>query len=176
MTEFIANQEISLQALQAGDRSEFARLVDAFSPQIYRLALKMLGDEQDAEDVLQNTFMKALQAIGKFEGRSSLSTWLYRIARNKVYQQLRRKKRLSKLDAEAVVVNDVEDDAFSVEDVAKVHRCLKELIPEYKEVLILRFLEQMSYRQISHVVNCSLGTVKSRIYYAKLALKAKMEA
>ena len=63
MVEVEAGTEISLEALQSGNRAEFARLVDAYSTQIYRLALKMLADEQDAEDVLQNTFMKALQSI-----------------------------------------------------------------------------------------------------------------
>ena len=66
MVDIDTGADISLEALQSGDRAEFARLVDAYSTQIYRLALKMLGDEQDAEDVLQNTFMKALQSIGKF--------------------------------------------------------------------------------------------------------------
>src|SRR5574342_242879 len=92
MIEIEANTGFSLEALQAGDRAEFARLVDAYSTQVYRLALKMLGDEQDAEDVLQNTFMKALQSVRNFEGRSSLSTWLYRIAVNEALMLLRRHK------------------------------------------------------------------------------------
>ena len=74
--------EISLEALRGGDRREFARLVDAYSGPLYRLALKMLGNASDAEDALQNTFLKAFQHLDTFEGRSSLSTWLYRIASN----------------------------------------------------------------------------------------------
>src|SRR5512139_3734130 len=74
--------EISLEALIAGDRAEFARLVDAYSAPIYRLGLRMLGNPQDAEDVLQNTFLNVLTHIADFEGRSSLATWLYRIAAN----------------------------------------------------------------------------------------------
>src|SRR5512134_710173 len=92
MVDINTGAEISLEALQSGDRAEFARLVDAYSTQIYRLAMKMLADEQDAEDVLQNTFMKALQSIRNFEGRSSLSTWLYRIAVNEALMSLRRHK------------------------------------------------------------------------------------
>jgi len=82
---------------------------------------------------------------------------------------------LSELDQNIAVPNNTENEVFSPEDTAKVHRCLKELLPEYKEVLMLRFLEQMSYEQISQVINCRLGTVKSRIHYAKLALKKEME-
>ena len=82
---------------------------------------------------------------------------------------------LSKFDDNITVLNNTEQDVFSPEDAANIHRCLNELIPEYREVLMLRFLEQMSYKQISEVVSCSLGTVKSRIHYAKLALKKEME-
>src|SRR5512143_2055788 len=84
--------EISLEALAAGDRAEFARLVDAYSSPIYRLGLRMLGNPQDAEDILQNTFLNVLTHIGEFEGRSSLATWLYRIAANEALMLLRRKK------------------------------------------------------------------------------------
>ena len=82
---------------------------------------------------------------------------------------------LSKLNENIMATNNTEEDIFSVEDAAKIHRCLKELQPEHREVLMLRFLEQMSYKQISDVTNCSLGTIKSRIHYAKLALKKEME-
>ena len=85
-------QDFSIEALQNGDRTEFARLVDTYSPQIYRLGLKMLGNQQDAEDVLQNTFLNALTHIAGFEGRSSLSTWLYRIAANEALMLIRKRK------------------------------------------------------------------------------------
>src|SRR5512147_2932276 len=84
--------EISLEALAAGDRAEFARLVDAYSSPIYGLGLRMLGNPQDAEDVLQNTFLNVLTHISEFEGRSSLATWLYRIAVNEALMLLRKKK------------------------------------------------------------------------------------
>src|SRR5512147_1774983 len=84
--------EISLAALIAGDRAEFARLVDAYSGPIYRLGLRMLGNPQDAEDVLQNTFLNALTHLSSFEGRSSLATWLYRIAANEALMLIRKRK------------------------------------------------------------------------------------
>src|SRR5512142_3475452 len=94
--------EISLEALIAGDRAEFARLVDTYSSPIYRLGLRMLGNPQDAEDVLQNTFINVLTHIAEFEGRSSLATWLYRIAANEALMLLRRKRPEVNLeDAEA---------------------------------------------------------------------------
>ena len=128
-----------------------------------------------AEDIFQDTWLTVIRRIHSLKKTDAFSTWLYRIARNKVYQQFRRKRKLSELNENIAVPNDTENDVFSTEDAAKIHRCLKELLPEYKEVLMLRFLEQMSYEQISQVINCRLGTVKSRIHYAKLALKKEME-
>src|SRR5512134_2396333 len=84
--------EISLEALVAGDRAEFARMVDLYSNPIYRLGLRMLGNPQDAEDVLQNTFLNVLTHLAAFEGRSSLSTWLYRIAANEALMLIRKRR------------------------------------------------------------------------------------
>ncbi|MCX6036083.1 MAG: sigma-70 family RNA polymerase sigma factor, partial [Chloroflexi bacterium] len=84
--------EISVEALRAGNREEFSRLVDTYSGPIYRLGIKMLGIPADAEDVLQNTFLKAFQHLKDFEGRSSLSTWLYRIASNEALMLLRKQR------------------------------------------------------------------------------------
>jgi RNA polymerase sigma-70 factor (ECF subfamily) len=88
----VEQQQLSIEALRRGDRLEFARLVDVFSGPLYRLALKMLASSQDAEDVLQNTFLKAMQSLKSFQGRSSLSTWLYRIAVNEALMLLRKQR------------------------------------------------------------------------------------
>lgn len=104
--------EISLEKLRAGDRAEFARLVDRYSSSIYRLGLKMLGNPQDAEDVLQNTFMNALLHLPSFEGRSSLTTWLYRIAANEALMLIRKKKPAFSLDGSDDV--DAEDSSEDI--------------------------------------------------------------
>src|SRR5512137_1215794 len=85
-------EDFSLEALRAGDRNEFARLVETYSGVIFRLGMRMLDDPQDAEDVLQETFIKAFRHLKSFDGRSSLSTWLYRIATNEALMMLRRRK------------------------------------------------------------------------------------
>lgn len=98
MNTNLANQEdpnaseVSLDALRAGDRAAFAQLVEAYSDRIYRTAFKILGEQQDAEDVLQETFLKALRGLSSFEGRSSLSTWLYRIAVNEALMLVRKRR------------------------------------------------------------------------------------
>jgi RNA polymerase sigma-70 factor (ECF subfamily) len=87
----VESEGFSLEALQAGDPAEFSKLVDAYSTKIYRLAIKMLNQQQDAEDVLQETFFKAYRGIKSFDGRSKISTWLFRIASNEALMIIRKK-------------------------------------------------------------------------------------
>jgi len=188
MTDNDASQEFSLQALQAGDRAEFARLVDAYSTQIYRLALKMLGDEQDAEDVLQNTFMKALQSIGKFEGRSSLSTWMYRIAVNEALMLLRRQK------PTIPVAMDYEDDEdelqhptqftdwcclpeeelLSAESKRHLDKAIRRLPEKLQIVFLLRDIEGLSIHDTSEALGLTETAVKTRLLRARLNLREQL--
>jgi RNA polymerase sigma-70 factor (ECF subfamily) len=168
-------EQILVLRCQIGDKEALAEIIDRYQAPLRYFLSRLSGNPEMAEDIFQDTWLTVISRICSLKKLDAFSTWLYRIARNKVYQQLRRKKMLSRLDKNITAVNNVEDDIFSPEDAVKIHRCLKELQPEHREVLMLRFLEQMSYNQISDVTNCSLGTVKSRIHYAKLALKKEME-
>ena len=168
-------EQVLVLRCQIGDKDAFAELIERYQAPLRYFISRLSANPETAEDIFQDTWLTVIRRIYSLKKTEAFSTWLYRIARNKVYQQLRRKKMLSKLDENIAVPNNTENDVFSPEDAAKVHRCLKELLPEYREVLMLRFLEQMSYEQISQVINCRLGTVKSRIHYAKLALKKEME-
>jgi RNA polymerase sigma-70 factor (ECF subfamily) len=125
-----------------------------------------------AEDIFQETWVKVIGKISTLRNLETFPAWLYRIARNMVYQQFRRKRISVELQDNAVIPEETPNSAF---DAAHIHECLKELQPEHREVLMLRFLEEMSYQRIADVLECNLNTVKSRIYYAKLALKKKME-
>lgn len=187
MVDTDTDQEISLEALQAGDKAEFARMVDMYSTQIYRLALKMLGDEQDAEDVLQNTFMKALQAIKKFEGRSSLSTWLYRIGVNEALMLVRRQKPTIQ------VAMDYEDDdeiqhptQFTdwcclperdlLSDEARKHldKAIRRLPEKLQVVFLLRDVEGLSIRETSEALDLTETAVKTRLLRARLNLREQL--
>ncbi len=167
--------EVLLLRCQIGDRDAFAELIERYQKPLRYFISRLLDDAQMTEDIFQDTWLTIIRRIQSLRHVDAFPTWLYRIARNKVYQHLRKKRGLSKLDENIAVENDTESVAFSAEDAAKIHRGLEKLRPEHKEVLMLRFLEQMSYEQIAQVVNCSLGTIKSRIHYAKLALKREME-
>ena len=168
-------EQILILRCQIGDKEALAELIDRYQGPLGYFISRLSANPEMAEDIFQETWLTVIKRICSLKKLDAFSIWLYRIARNKVYQQLRRKKMLSKLNENIMATNNTEEDIFSVEDAAKIHRCLKELQPEHREVLMLRFLEQMSYKQISDVTNCSLGTIKSRIHYAKLALKKEME-
>ena len=173
-SELLIEQLLVLRC-QIGDKDAFAELIERYQAPLRYFISRLLEDTQMSEDIFQETWLTVIRRIYTLKKTDAFPTWLYRIARNKVYQQLRGKKKLRELDDNIAVANDIKDDVFSPEDAVKIHRCLKKLRAEHKEVLMLRFLEQMSYYEIAQVINCSLGTVKSRIYYAKLALKKEME-
>lgn len=182
------SQEISLEALQAGDRAEFARLVDMYSTRIYRLALKMLGDEQDAEDVLQNTFMKVLQSVEKFEGRSSLSTWMYRIGVNEALMLLRRQKptipvAMDYEDDDAEIHHPTqftdwcclpEEDLLSEEARAHLDKAIRRLPEKLQVVFLLRDIEGLSIRETSEALDLSETAVKTRLLRARLNLREQL--
>jgi RNA polymerase sigma-70 factor (ECF subfamily) len=168
-------EQVLLLRCQIGDMDAFADLIERYGRPLRYFISNLLGNPEMAEDIFQETWLTVIRRISGLKKADAFPAWLYRIARNKVYQQLRRTRQFSILSEDVAVVNPIDDEVFSPEDAARVHQCLKELRPEHKEVLMLRFLEQMSYQHIAEVLNCSSGTVKSRIHYAKLALKKEME-
>jgi RNA polymerase sigma-70 factor, ECF subfamily len=180
--------EISLEALINGDRGEFARLVDAYSSPIYRLGLRMLGNPQDAEDVLQNTFLSVLTHITKFEGRSSLSTWVYRIAANEALMLIRKKKPEVNLersdDAEAQESDEdllptqfmdwsglPEDELLSGEGKQVLDSAIESLPESLRIVFLLRDVEGLSIRETADSLDLTETNVKTRLLRARMFLR-----
>lgn len=179
-------QPISIEALKHGDRAEFARLVDEYSTPIYRLALRMLANPQDAEDVLQETFLKALRALPDFEGRSSLSTWLYRIAVNEALMAMRKRKPQVSLSApneegedeengEEMQIVDwgklPESELLSSEARGYVDRAIEGLPQTLKVVFLLRDIEGLSIEETAAALGISQAAVKTRLLRARLRLR-----
>jgi len=170
-------EQVLVLRYQAGDATALEELVERhYGPLLY-FVRRMLGSSADAEDVLQDTWLAVLRNLRKLRNPEAFSAWLYRIARNRIYEQLRKSKPVLPLseEVETAVTPEENTDEFSADDAARVHQCLDKLRPEHREVLILRFLEHMSYQEIEAVVGCSLGTVRSRLHYAKRALRKEME-
>lgn len=183
-------QDFSIEALRAGDRAEFARLVDTYSTLIYRLGLKMLGNPQDAEDVLQNTFLNALTHLANFEGRSSISTWLYRIAANEALMMIRRRK--SNFNLEDMQPEDSDDIALpenfvdwsllpekeliSGEGKAVLDKAIKQLPENLRVVFILRDVEDLSIKETAEILNLTEVNVKARLLRARMALREQLSS
>ena len=182
--------DISLEALIAGDRAEFARLVDAYSSPIYRLGLRMLGNPQDAEDVLQNTFLNALTHLPGFEGRSSLATWLYRIAANEALMLIRKRKPEIELEpveggehAEDLKPAQIvdwsalpEDELLSGEGKNVLDAAIQSLPEPLRIVFLLRDVEGLSIKETAESLNLSETNVKTRLLRARLSLRETLSA
>lgn len=183
--------EFSLEALQNGDQAEFARVVATYSGYIYRLALKMLHNPQDAEDVLQDTFIKAFHALPKFQGQSKVSTWLYRIATNEALMFLR-KKRPDTVSVEVPHQNDdeeasrplqivdwcclPEDELVSDEAREQLDRSITQLPESLRLAFVLRDIEGLSTRETAEVLEISETAVKTRLHRARMNLRESLTA
>lgn len=185
VSDVVTSEEFSLEALRAGDRAEFARFVEAYSGVIYRLALKILGNPQDAEDVLQETFIKAFRHIASFDGRSKLSTWLYRIGTNEALMVLRRRKinplsidepdEGAQEEQEPLEILDwcclPEGEMMSSEARKHLDSAIDQLPQSLRVVFLLREIEGLSTLETAEVLNLSEMAVKTRLSRARLRLR-----
>ena len=176
---------IDLTALKRGDKQAFALMVDAHSDKIYRLALKMLGNEQDAEDLLQEVFIKAFKNIQGFEGRSKVSTWLYRIAVNESLMLLRKRKGVTVDIDQEYETNDgelmprqitdwcclPEKELMSGETRQAIDLAIQSLSDANRAAFLLRDVEGLSTQDAAEVLNISESALKVRLMRARLALR-----
>ena len=183
-------EDFSLEALRSGDRAEFARLVDRYSPFVYRLGLKMLNSPQDAEDVLQETFIKAYRHLQGFDGRARVSTWLYRIATNEALMLLR-KKHPDTISVNEPWENELEDqeplqivdwcclpeaELMSEEARESLDRAVDSLPASLRVIFLLREIEGLSTRDTAEVLNLSEAAVKTRLSRARLKLREDLSS
>jgi len=161
---------------QTGDTGALTELIARYSPGL-RLFITKTGGAGSADDLLQETWVDVYRTLGKLQRPEAFAAWVYRIARDKAYR-LRRQRSLAATLAEHDVgeLPADEEEPFTAEDAEQVRAALDTLPLEHREVVLLRFVESMSYEQIAEVVGRPGGTVRSRLYYAKLALRAKLEA
>ncbi len=160
---------------QTGDEAAFTEIVARYQSRLRLYLRQMLAgaDSHAAEDVLQDVWLDVFRSIGRLDDTGALAGWLYRIARDRAWRVLRRKG-VTPASIEHVEIVDRADDSPDV-DVEQVQASLGRLPVEQRELLLLRFVEQMSYEQIASAVGCELGTVRSRLHYAKRALRELIE-
>lgn len=169
------NEKTVIRRAARGDAAAFEQLVTAYQGGVYRLALRMCGSAAAAEDVAQEAFLSAWKNLPQFRGDSQFSTWLYRLTTHAAIDYLRREKRHEAADIDDVTVAD---DASSPQETAErketrvaVRDALAALSPEYREVILLRYMQELSYAEIGIALHLPPGTVKSRLNRAKGQLK-----
>ena len=193
MTEEAFGSEAELLGgLRAGDPVAYRRLVEGNSANVYNLALKLLGDEQEAEDVLQETFLNAFQAIDRFEGRSQLSTWLYRIAYNASLMRLRKHKQMTAFSLDQPLQEEEagsgvahhladwstipDDQLLTAEARQEMDRAIAELPETLRAAFVLRDIQGLSGAETAEVLGISVQAVKNRLHRARLRLRDRLSA
>ncbi len=183
------SDQLLVRRARAGDQDAFAELVRLYQRPIYNLALRMAGNPEDAEELTQTAFLNAWRGLERFQEDASFFTWLYRLATNACIDFLRHEKRrytvlqtVSLDDEERQVAAQLPDYRNAPEERAlqrdlheTLNRAIQTLSLEHREILIQREIDGLSYQEIAELLDLELGTVKSRIARARLALRRILE-
>ena len=188
-----ADEAELVKGLQAGDSAAYRQFVDLNSANVYNLSLKLLGDEQEAEDVLQETFLSAFRAIDRFEGRSKLSTWLYRIAYNASLMQIRKRGRMTtfsldrplsgeELEGESPTRHLVDwsavpdDQLLTVEARQEMDQAIGDLPESLRATFVLRDIQGLSGAETADILGITVQAVKNRLHRARLRLRGTLSS
>ena len=173
---------------QAGDTEAFDELVTRYRTRVFSMIYNMVHSEQDAWDLAQDSFLKAWKSIGRFRGQSSFYTWIYRIVMNVTIDWLRKKK-IKGGDAEfddAIQLREIDPASKTVpktealphqlmerdEIRARIDNAIGQLSPEHRAVILMKEIDDMQYHEIAETLGCSIGTVMSRLFYARKKLQS----
>ncbi len=184
------NEQLLLEKAKAGDVTAFEELIEAYQKKVFNLAMRMIGNYDDAADLAQEAFIRIFKAISGFKEQSSFSTWVYRITTNVCLDEIRKRKnkKVISLDEEIhmddgdmkrqVESDDLRpDEAAEREEVRKiVNDAINSLPEDQKAAITLRDIHGMSYEEIAQILDCPGGTVKSRLNRARQALKNVLSA
>jgi RNA polymerase sigma-70 factor (ECF subfamily) len=179
------NEKKLVEKAKSGDIKAFEKLIEDHQKKVFNIALRMIGDYDEASELAQEAFLKAYKSIKSFKGDSLFSTWIYKITTNVCLDEIRRKKKKKLISLDEDIEHDgsefkrqIKDHSPGPESLAEnneLKRMVKEsinLLPEdYKIVIVLRDIQGFSYEEISRIIKCPIGTVKSRINRARRALK-----
>ena len=172
---------------QAGNTEAFDQLVTRYRTRVFAMIYNMIHNEQDAWDLAQDSFVKAWKSIGRFRGRSCFYTWIYRIVMNVTIDWLR-KKQVKGAGAEfndAIQLREIEPASRTVpkadplphermersEIRARIDNAIAQISPEHRAVILMKEIEEMQYHEIAEALGCSIGTVMSRLFYARKKLQ-----
>jgi RNA polymerase sigma-70 factor (ECF subfamily) len=161
---------------QARDEQAFAELIRGYDSRLRYFLLKLLGDAHAAEDAAQDVWLDVYRGLVRLRDPAAFRAWLYRLARDRAFRRLRATRPMQvALQVNDIAISDETDESFSREEAEQIHVALDKLSPEHREVLVLRFIDDLSYEEIGTVTGCRPGTVKSRIHYAKQVLRRTID-
>lgn len=170
-------EKILLQRIKSGDKSAYIELVTPFRERLFRKAKSMVKDEDDAEDIVQDAMIAGYKSIMKFRAEAGVYTWLYRIVINKSKDLLTKRKKMMEKPIDENE-NQFIDERTAFEKKLEISdesnyliKKINQLDDIYKEVISLRYFEELPYSDIASLLNCNVGTVKSRLFKAKEILK-----
>jgi len=179
-----------VRRVQAGDVAAFDRLIEKYRERVYGIVYHMTSNREDAADLTQDSFIKAFQSIHRFGGQSSFFTWLYRIAVNSTLSHLRKARlrsffSLERIDSEEPVAKEivaaltdktgVDRDTYVRELQEKLNDAMQKLSIKHRTVVTLFEIDGLSHQEIAEVMKCSVGTVRSRLHYAKQLLQSELQ-
>tara|TARA_Y100001934_G_C12067907_1_gene638586 strand:- start:39 stop:695 length:657 start_codon:yes stop_codon:yes gene_type:complete len=178
-----------IERCQSGDYTAFDELITHYRGKIYAMIFNMTRNEADSWDLAQDVFIKAWKALSKFEGRSAFYTWLYRIAHNVTYDWIRKKKIEGAGEFNDAILNEADPGALTTPKAYdspdqnmeraelrdKIKIAINSLSEDHREVILLKEVEGLSYQEIAKSINSSIGTVMSRLYYARKKLQVTLK-
>ena len=186
----LSNESELLSRCRKGHTEAFGEVVSHYQDAIFNVVIRMIGNREDARDVTQDVFIRAFRRIKSFQGRSSLATWLYSIAVNQSISERRRRGTASRAGDVQMSALDGRDDGAPYdppgdgpapderlgadETRRRIEQAIAELDEDYRSVVVLRDIEGLDYASIGEALNCSRGTVKSRLHRARLELRRKL--
>jgi RNA polymerase sigma-70 factor (ECF subfamily) len=172
-----------------GDRRAFAELVEMYKDKIYHLGYRMLNQRQEAEDVVQETFLRVYTNLDRYDENQKFSTWIYRIATNLCIDRLRKRKPSYSIDAEltdsegtdwhALLASDdasPETELILSETQQHIREAIQSLPDKYKSVVVLRYLHDLSLQEISDILEMPVTTIKTRVHRGREFLRKKLES
>jgi len=176
-----------IKQVKKGDQNAFAEIVELFKDKVYQLCYRMVGNAHDAEDIAQEAFIRAYININSYDTDRKFSTWLYRIATNLSIDRLRKRKPDYFLDAEIegtegltmysqLPSDELQPDEMveSLEFKAWIQQEINELPVMYRSVIVLKYIEELSLKEIGEILDLPIGTVKTRIHRGREALRKRL--
>ena len=187
-----ASEQRLIAACQAGDRDAFRQLFEAYQERVWAIAIHYAGEEQAARDITQQVFLKLFAAIKQFRHEASFTTWLYRLVANVCLDEQRKQRRFLSFDfwrrddddeepnpmdwlaAQQLQPSAQEQRLTQAEMTAAIKAAVKELSPPLRMAILLKYFEDLSYEEIARVLDCSPGTVASRLNRGHKALAVRL--